>query len=128
MDNSYDYTKDKNFISYEQFINNSLIELGFKVGNIGMKSFKSLILFTYYNKDNFESFNVEQICLEYLKENKIINISKRGFKRRIEYAILNVYNTNNLENNFKNVFNIEFDYYYISFKNLLILFMNILDK
>lgn len=61
-----------------------------------MKSFKSLILFTYYNKDKFESFNVEQICLEYLNENKIINVSKRGFKRRIEYAILNVSNTNSL--------------------------------
>ena len=84
MKNSYDYTKDEKYKSYEQFVYKSLIDLGFRVTNVGTMYLKDLILFAYFN--NYYEINVTQIVKDFMKCKKINNISHRTFINCIEYS------------------------------------------
>lgn len=126
MNNSYDiFTKEKDLVSYELFIDNSLDKLGFRKSILGTKYLKDLILYIY-SKNIYDLF-VDRICMEFLEYNKIKYISKKNFITRIEYSIQNVDNIK-FKNNFKNVFKTEYDIYYKTPKNLIILFLNMLSR
>ena len=69
MQTSYDYTKDERYKSCEKFIYNSLIDLGFRVTNVGTMYLKDLILFAYFN--NYYEINVTKIVKDFMKYKKI---------------------------------------------------------
>lgn len=121
---SYDYTKDVKYKSFEQLVNNSLINLGFNINIFGTKFLKDLILYTYFNQDYDIYF--DKIVLDFFSYRSITNISVNTASHRICYAIQNVNNTK-FKNNFYTIFNVEYDYYFKTPKNLLILFINILN-
>ena len=65
MKNSYDYTKDEKYKSYEQFVYKSLIDLGFRITNVGTMYLKDLILFAYYN--NYYEINVTKLVKDFMQ-------------------------------------------------------------
>ena len=85
MKNSYDYTKDEKYKSYEQFVYKSLIELGFRVTNVGTMYLKDLILFAYFN--NYYEINVTKIIKDFMHYKKMDYISYRTFINCIDYSI-----------------------------------------
>ena len=102
MKNSYDYTKDEKYKSYEQFVYKSLIALGFRVTNVGTMYLKDLILFIYFN--NYYEINITKIVKVFMKFNKLNNLSCRTFINSINYAIKNCDNsllTINFQKNLK---------------------------
>lgn len=124
MNSPYDAsTKEKDLVSYELFIDNSLDKLGFRKNTLGTKYLKDLILYIF-SKNIYDLF-VDRICIEFLEYKEIKHISKKNFITRIEYAIQNVDNIK-FKNNFKSVFKTEYDIYYKTPKNLIILFLNVL--
>lgn len=120
----YDYTKDTKYKSFEQFVNNSLINLGFNINIFGTKLLKDLILYTYFNQEYDIYF--DKIASSFFEYHSINDISVNTASHRICYAIQNINNTM-LKNNFYTIFNVEYDYYFRSPKNLLILFINVLN-
>ena len=119
----YDYTKDVKYKSFEQLVNNSLINLGFNINIFGTKLLKDLVLYSYFNQDYDIYF--DKIVLEFFEYNSIKNISVNTASHRICYAIQNI-NNKMFKDNFYMIFNVEYDYYFRTPKNLLILFINIL--
>ena len=124
MKTSYDYTKDERYKSCEKFIYNSLIDLGFKVTNVGTMYLKVLILFAYFN--NYYEINVTKIVKDFMKYKNIDYISYRTFINCIDYTINNV-DYEMFKNNFEEVFYIKFDEYYLSSKNILVLFIRFIS-
>ncbi len=121
----YDYTKDVKYKSFEQLVNNSLINLGFNINIFGTKLLKDLVLYSYFNQDYDIYF--DKIVLEFFEYNSIKNISVNTASHRICYAIQNI-NNKMFKDNFYMIFNVEYDYYFRTPKNLLILFINILNS
>lgn len=125
MKTSYDYTKDERYKSYEQLVYDSLIKLGFRITNVGTLYLKDLILFIYFN--NYYEISITKVVNDFMKVNKIDYISSRTFINCMIYSINN-YDQILFKTSFKLVFNIEYDYYYCSVKNLIVLFINLLKK
>ena len=123
MKNSYDYTKDEKYKSYEQFVYKSLVDLGFRVTNVGTMYLRDLILFTYFN--NYYEINVTKLVKDYMNYKNIKYISYRTFINCIDYSIKNC-DEKSKKNTFKNIFGIELNNTYYSTKNITILFFNIL--
>lgn len=111
---------NKNLIS---FINTSLDKLGFKSTIKGTIYLKNFILFAFLN--NYNNINIEQIVIDYITFNNITT-TKRTFISNIEYSIYNT-DFNKFKNNFYSVFNIQYDIYYKSTRNITILFINTLN-
>lgn len=113
----------KDFVSYSTFINTALDKLGFKATFKGTIYLKQLILFAYSN--NYNNIYIEQIVSSYISTNNL-KITKRAFISNIEYAIYNT-NSNKFKNNFYNIFHVDYDIYYKSTRNIVILFLNLLS-
>ena len=124
MKNSYDYTKDEKYKSYEQFVYKSLIDLGFRVTNVGTMYLKDLILFAYYN--NYYEIYVTKLVKDFMQYKNINYISYRTIINYMDYSLKNT--SSMLSKNFIKVFSFQFNYYYISIKNLLLLFLNLLHS
>ena len=124
MKTSYNSTKEKSLNSYEEILFKYLLKLGFKINNKGTKYLIKLILFILSSQlyTNIEDINIDFMCSEFLKENPQINISKRAFKSRLEYSINNIISSK-LKENFASILNIDYDYYLITLKNIIILFL-----
>lgn len=126
MNYFYDtFTKENCNISYESFIQTSLAKLGFKFNTSGTKYLKDLILFIYIN--NVYDVCIDKICKEFLINKNIYSISVKNFITRIDYSIQNVDNKK-FQYNFYNIFHVDYDIYYRSVKNIVNLFIGILDK
>lgn len=114
----------KEKISYERkinlFLSKSFLIIGLNNANIGTYYFKELIKLAYCN-NSFE-IKYKDLCL--LLSNKL-DVSLRKIDSNI-YTAINSININLAKKNFKEVFNIEYDYFYISPKKLTILFLNLL--
>lgn len=121
MKTSYDYTKDERYKSCEKFIYNSLIDLGFRVTNVGTMYLKDLILFAYFN--NYYEINVTKLVKDFMLYKKINHISYRTFINCIDYALSNC-NNHQLENSFKEKFGISYNSYYNSIKYIIIILQN----
>ena len=125
MKTSYDYTKDEKYNSYEKLVYESLIKLGFRLTNVGTLYLKDLILFVYFN--DYYEISLTKIVNDFMKINNIDYISSRTFINCMIYSINN-YDQDLFDNNFKRIFNIEYDYYYCSVKNLIVLYINMLKN
>lgn len=123
MTTSYDYTKDKRYNQYDKFIYNSLIKLGFRVTNVGAMYLKDLILFAYFN--NYYEICITKIVKDFMKANNIDYISYRTFVNCIEYSI-NSCNIIQFNNNCQIILGISKDNVYLSSKNIIILYLNII--
>ena len=124
MKNSYDYTKDEKYKSYEQFVYNSLIKLGFRITNVGTMYLKDLILFTHFN--NYYEINVTKLVKDYMKHKNINHISERTFINCINYSIKSA-EYKKFNYNFEIVFDVEFNEYFNSAKNIILFFSNVLN-
>lgn len=113
-------TKENCNISYELFIQTSLAKLGFKFNTLGTIYLKDLILFIYTN--NVYDVCIDKLCKEFLVNKNIYNISVKNFITRIDYSIQNVDNKK-FQYNFYNIFNVNYDIYYRSVKNIINLFI-----
>lgn len=115
-------TNDKQVdISYADIITSTLINLGFRsISNKGFFYYKTAILLALYlPEDNIvlnEIYNT--ISLKYNKPAKKIQKNINNLFERL--------NTTLLKENFHKTFNLEFDYSYVSPKNLLILILNLI--
>ena len=125
MNNLYNNTKEKELVSYKLFVETSLDKLGFRKNTLGTRYLKDLILFTF-NQNYYDIF-IDKICIEFLNSKNINHISKKNFITRIDYAIKNV-DYSKLKNNFYSIFHSEYDIYYLSPKNIVILFISALEK
>lgn len=75
----------------------------------------------------YRVFFVEEECKSYFKENKIDNISFDNFRHRIDYSIKNV-DIDKFKSNFEDIFRIDYDIYYLSVKNIVMLILNLMER
>lgn len=104
------------------FLDCTLLKLGFNHANLGTRYFKELIKLAYYN--NMIDIKYKDLCIILSKE---LDLTLRKIDSNIYSAISSI-NTNLAKKNFKDIFHIEFDYFYISPKKLIILFLNVLNN
>lgn len=109
----------KNINEIDLFLNNILSRLGLNHANLGTRYLRELIKIAY-------SYNMLDI-----KYKDLCNILGKKLKvnvRKIDsniYSAVNSININIARKNFQAIFNIEFDYFYISPKKLTILLLNL---
>jgi len=116
--------ENKEKISYERkinlFLTQSFLMIGLNNANIGTYYFKELIKLAYFK--NIIDIKYKDLCLMLSKK---LNISIYKIESNI-YTSINSININIAKRNFKDIFSIEFDYFYVSPKKLTILFLNLL--
>ena len=124
MNKEYDTcTKDNCKLSYDLFIDDSLIKLGFIYSNIGTYYYKKLICLLYSR--DMSNININNLCILLAKELK--NISADTIYANIRTTFRRI-DKNKTSKNFYDVFCIPFDDYFITPKSLAILFMNTLNR
>lgn len=122
---SYDNSTKEKELSYRVFIKESLEKLGFRKNTIGTKYLIELILFAFM-KDYFNIF-INRISIDFLKCMGIDDISLKQFLDNINYAIKNV-DIDKFKSNFYLVFHNDYDVYYFSTKNIVVLFLGVLEE
>ena len=122
---SYDIsTKDKE-ISYANLVDKYLLDLGFEFNKNGTKYLRDLILTAYF-MENYK-FEVKGFIKTFFEINNITKVTQKEFLKCIVYSINNI-NFQKSKDNFYKVFNVNYDIYYFTPKNLTILFINLLIK
>ncbi len=125
MKTEYDIsTKDEKEVSYIDFVDTILDTLGFNKANNGTRLLREFIIYLYIKKPIEIKFKNE--INSFIKDKKI-KISYGNFKERLKYAILNS-NNDKMKNNFYKVFRIEYDYYYLSLKNIITFILNAMER
>lgn len=115
--------KAKEEINYELFLNKLVFRLGFGYANIGTYYFKELIKMVYIENMQIEKFS--DLCNE---------LSKRLDKKDYLYIKRNINSTTSrididkAKESFYDIFNIEFDEYFLTPKHLTILIINTLNS
>ena len=102
------------------FLNSTLSKLGLNYANLGTRYFKEIIKLAYFN--NFTDVKYKDLCSILSKQ---LNVSIRKINSNI-YNSINSINIALAKKNFADIFNIDFDYFYISPKKFTILFLNLL--
>lgn len=102
------------------FLNSTFSKLGLNYANLGTRYFKEIIKLAYFNE--FTDIKYIDLCSVLSKQ---LNISIRKVSSNI-YNSINSINITLAKKNFKDIFNIDFDYFYISPKRFTILFLNLL--
>lgn len=105
----------------DAFLNCNFSKLGLNCASLGTYYFRELIKLSYFN--NLYDTNYKELCNLLCTK---LNVNVRKVESNI-YNSINSVNINLAKKNFKDIFNIEFDYFYISPKKLTILFLNILN-
>ena len=124
MKTKYDIsTKDKE-ISYICFVDDILDKLGFCKNISGTKMLRKIIIYIYF-KDSF-SINLKKEINDYIKENNI-NMNYIVFRSYLDYAITNT-DKEKMKKNFKTIFNLEYNYYYLSVKYIVSLIINMMER
>ena len=122
---SYDIsTKDKE-ISYANLVDKYLLDLGFGINKNGTKYLRDLILTVYFNQDY--DFFVDSMVDKFLSINKINTIDKNSFLRAIKYSIQTIDNKK-AKKNFFSILQVDYDYYFLTTRNLTILINNVLRR
>ena len=106
----------------DMLLNCNFARLGLSCANLGTHYFKELIKLAYSN--NLYDENYKNLCSMLSKK---LHVNAKKIESNI-YNLINSANINLTKKNFKDVFNIEFDYFYISPKKLVILFLNLLNN
>lgn len=102
------------------FLNSTLSKLGLNYANLGTRYFKEIIKLAYFN--NFTDVKYKDLCSMLSKQ---LNVSIRKINSNI-YNSINSINIALAKKNFIDIFNMDFDYFYISPKKFTILFLNLL--
>ncbi len=102
------------------FLNSTLSKLGLNYANLGTRYFKEIIKLAYFN--NFTDVKYKDLCSMLSKQ---LNVSIRKINSNI-YNSINSINIALAKKNFTDIFNMDFDYFYISPKKFTILFLNLL--
>lgn len=102
------------------FLDCTFSKLGLNYANLGIKYLKEVIKIAYFNNSN--DLKYKELCDI---ASKSLNISITNLTSNI-YNSINSINVNIAKRNFKDVFNIDFDYFYISPKKFTILLLNLL--
>ncbi len=122
---SYDIsTKDKE-ISYVNLVDKYLLDLGFGFNKNGTKYLRDLILTAYFLQDY--KFEIKHFVKEFFEINKITAITQKEFIKCINYSINNV-DSYKSKDNFYQVFGVHYDFYYFTTRNMVILFLRLLEK
>ncbi len=98
------------------------LKLGLNLSNAGVRYLKELIKMAYIS--NELDIKYKELCN---KLSKKLNVSIKKVDSNI-YTAVNTINVGLAKKNFPSIFHTEFDYYYISPKKLLVLFLNILER
>lgn len=117
-------TKDKE-VSYIEFVDMILDILGFRKNNVGTRFLREFVIYLY-KKNPLEIIINDEIG-EFLVERNIKNLTIINFIRRINYAIQYA-DRKKMKDNFFNIFYTEFDLYYLTPKNFIVLMLNVLEK
>jgi len=121
---SYDISTKEKEISYANLVDKYLLDLGFEFNKSGTRYLRDLILTAYFLED-YEFF-INNTVEKFLSINNI-HITPKNFLRNIQYSIENV-NYNKIKKGFYSIFNIEYNNYYLTPKNVIVLFLNLLNK
>lgn len=125
MKTEYDIsTKDENEVSYIDFVDTILDTLGFNKANNGTRLLREFIIYLYIKKPL--EIKLKDEMNSFIKEKKI-KMSYGNFKERLKYAILNADN-DKMKNHFYEVFRIQYDYYYLSVKNIVTFILNAMER
>lgn len=125
MKTEYDIsTKDKKEVSYIEFVDTILINLGFKVNMSGTRLLRDFVIYLY--KEKPLEINIKDELKKYVKI-KNIKITYHNFIVKIDNAI-NYTDTNKMQKNFYSVFRTEFDYYYLSVKTFITILINAMER
>ena len=125
MKTEYDIsTKDEKEVSYIEFVDTILDTLGFNKANNGTRLLREFIIYLYIKKPL--EIKLKEEMNAFIKEKKI-KLSYGNFKERLKYAILNADN-DKMQEHFYEVFRIQYDYYYLSVKNIVIFILNAMER
>ncbi len=125
MKTEYDISTKEKEISCLELVDDILYgKLGLKPSNGGTKYLRDLILYIYA-KNNYE-FCVENELRLFIKE-KNLKCNFKTVKSKIVYAINNA-RKECLEKNFYYVFKSDYNFYYLSIKNIVNAIICHLDK
>ncbi len=125
MKTEYDIsTKDEKEVSYIDFVDTILDTLGFNKANNGTRLLREFIIYLYIKKSL--EIKLKDEIYNFIRDKKI-KMSYGNFKERLKYAILNADN-NKMQNHFYEVFKIEYDYYYLSVKSIVIFIVNSMER
>lgn len=109
-------------IPYELFLDSSLLLLGFNYSSIGTIFYKEILKIVY--KNNSEYVKLDELFKQLSKVN---NIPIRNIQNNIQSSFRRM-NTNITEQNFRKVFGIDYNNFFITPKNLIVLFLNTLNR
>jgi len=124
MKTEYDiYTKEKE-VSYISLVDTILDSLGFNKANNGTRLLRKFIIYIFL-KDPVE-IDIKREINAFIKENGMNNNFENVYKR-FQYAIYNC-DYEKMKNNFYVVFSIEYDYYFLSVKNMVNFILSVLEK
>lgn len=115
-------TKDKE-VSYNGLVDTILDSLGFNKANNGTRLLRKFIIYIYL-KNPFE-IDVKKEITEFIEDNKIAHTYSNVYKR-IQYAIYNC-DIDKMKSNFYIVFHVEYEYYFLSVKRMIIFILNVLE-
>ena len=116
-------TKEKE-ISYIGFVDTILDLLGFNKVNNGTRLLRKFIIYVFL-KDPVE-INIKREINAFIRENGMNNNFDNVYKR-FQYAIYNC-DYEKMKHNFYVVFSVEYDYYFLSVKNMINFILNVLEK
>lgn len=117
------YTKNETeIVRIDKFLNCMILKLGLNYSNLGTRYLQELVKLAYCN--NMFETKYKDLCST-LSQNLNVNIKKIDSNI---YNSINSININLAKKNFKDVFHIEFDYFYLSPKKLTLLFLNALNS
>ena len=102
------------------FLNCTLSKLGLNYANLGTRYLREIVKLAYFN--NLNDVKYKELCI--IASNNL-NISTKKIDSNI-YNTINAININLARKNFKDIFGIDFDYFYISPKKLTILLLTLL--
>ena len=117
-------TKDEKEVSYIDLVDTILDMLGFNKANNGTRLFRKFIIYVY-KTDPFD-IDIKREINCFIKDNNI-NTNYQNMNKRFEYAIYNC-DSDKMKKNFYRVFNNEYNYYYLSVKNMVNFILNVLEK
>ena len=112
----------KSIKDIDLFLNCAFLELGLNLATLGTLYFKELIKIAHTK--NIFDIKYKDLCYMLSKN---LNINYKKIDSNI-YTSINTININLAKKNFKHLFHVDFDYFYISPKKLIILFLNILEN
>lgn len=95
----------------DNFLNITLSKLGFNLANLGTRYLREIIKLAYFN-NNYD-LKYKDLCTELSKK---LNVNIKKIDSNI-YSSINSINVTITKKNFKDIFNIDFDYFYIAPKS-----------